>query len=103
MKSKSLLLLLFISVFFACDSKQASPQHQSSPYEDLLVFPDSDANQGSDNEPQIRFQATEFDFGNVIQKEKVEHKFQFTNTGKKDLYILDTETSCGCTVPYYSK
>ena len=42
-------------------------------------------------------------FGEVKEGEMVEHVFKFTNTGTEPLAILDVKTSCGCTVPEYSK
>lgn len=39
------------------------------------------------------------DFGEIIQGEKVEHTFHFTNTGNKELVITNVEVTCGCTTP----
>ena len=51
----------------------------------------------------IAFDETEFDFGTIDKGTSVEHKFTFTNTGKAPLVIVDAKSSCGCTVPEYSK
>ena len=51
----------------------------------------------------ITFDETSHNFGNVIQGEKVEYSFKFTNTGDKDLLITDATSSCGCTVPDWPK
>jgi hypothetical protein len=53
--------------------------------------------------PVMSFDETEFDFGNITKGTGVEHKFTFTNTGKAPLVIVDAKSSCGCTVPEYSK
>lgn len=53
--------------------------------------------------PVIAFDETEFDFGSIEKGTTVEHKFTFTNTGKAPLVIVDAKSSCGCTVPEYSK
>lgn len=53
--------------------------------------------------PVMAFDETEFDFGNINKGTAVEHKFTFTNTGKAPLVIVDAKSSCGCTVPQYSK
>jgi hypothetical protein len=50
---------------------------------------------------RITFSETEFDFGEVNEGDVVEHKFQFTNTGKVPLTILKARSSCGCTIPSY--
>ncbi len=47
--------------------------------------------------PIIKFDATEFDGGEVIEGQFLEHKFRFTNTGKSDLIIESAKASCGCT------
>lgn len=49
--------------------------------------------------PAITFAEMSHDFGEVIQGEKVEYDFKFTNTGDRDLLITDATSSCGCTVP----
>ncbi|PZO30970.1 MAG: hypothetical protein DCF13_01945 [Flavobacteriaceae bacterium] len=53
--------------------------------------------------PVITFKETEFDFGDIEQGDKVEHTFEFTNTGEANLIIADAKASCGCTVPEYPK
>jgi len=53
--------------------------------------------------PQIKFDTTYYDFGTLVQGESVAHTFKFMNTGKADLLILDAYSTCGCTVPDYSK
>lgn len=39
------------------------------------------------------------DFGEVVQGEKVEHTYKFTNTGNEPLIITNVQPSCGCTLP----
>ena len=51
------------------------------------------------NPPVITFEQDNFDFGTIIEGELVEHKFEFTNTGKGVLIISGVSASCGCTVP----
>ena len=53
--------------------------------------------------PEISFEETEFDFGNIAKGTNVEHVFKFTNTGKAPLVITNASSSCGCTVPTYPK
>lgn len=38
-----------------------------------------------------------FNFGEIKQKESVEHSFVFKNSGKSDLIIRKVSSSCGCT------
>lgn len=53
--------------------------------------------------PVMTFDETEYDFGTIEKGNPVEHKFTFTNTGKAPLVIVDAKSSCGCTVPEYSR
>lgn len=50
-----------------------------------------------DDMPIITFETTRYDFGKVLQGERLSYVFKFTNTGKKNLVIQGTESSCGCT------
>ncbi|MFZ6052436.1 DUF1573 domain-containing protein [Halocola ammonii] len=47
--------------------------------------------------PAIQFENKEFDFGTVIEGEKVKHTFKFINEGKSPLLITEVNPSCGCT------
>ncbi|AWA30253.1 DUF1573 domain-containing protein [Flavobacterium magnum] len=49
------------------------------------------------------FKEREFDFGDIKEGDKVEHVFEFKNTGEADLKIESARGSCGCTVPDYPK
>lgn len=53
--------------------------------------------------PQITFDEQDFNFGTVIQGEKVSHSFGYTNTGTANLVISNVKASCGCTVPKWTK
>lgn len=48
--------------------------------------------------PVIKFTESEFNYGKIIQGEKVSHTFTFTNEGKSNLIIASAKGSCGCTV-----
>jgi len=64
--------------------------------------PDPSARKTSDL-AEIEFKETEYNFGVVIQGERVAHDFVFTNTGGSNLVISNVKASCGCTVPRWSK
>ncbi len=53
--------------------------------------------------PQMTFETTEFEFGEINQGDKVEHTFNFKNTGTAPLLITNARASCGCTVPEWPK
>lgn len=52
---------------------------------------------------QIKFDNTEFDFGNNPQGKPVTHEFKFTNTGTEPLILESVKASCGCTTPEWTK
>lgn len=53
--------------------------------------------------PIIKFDTTYHNFGTLIQGEKVAFTFYFKNAGTSNLIIKDAFSTCGCTVPNYSK
>ena len=58
----------------------------------------SDADEKSvPKQPKIRFDQTDYDFGEVEAGDEVEHTFVFENTGDDLLSIKEVLTSCGCT------
>jgi hypothetical protein len=63
----------------------------------------ADPNGNSGGLPKIDFAELEYNFGTVIQGEKVSHSFEFTNNGTGNLVISNVKASCGCTVPKWTK
>lgn len=53
--------------------------------------------------PEITFDETVHDFGEIAQGTNVEHVFTFKNTGRAPLVITDAQSTCGCTVPEYTE
>ncbi len=51
------------------------------------------------NGPVITWEKSTFDFGDVVQGDKVEHTFRFKNTGNTPLVITNVQVTCGCTTP----
>ncbi|NPA35938.1 MAG: DUF1573 domain-containing protein [Chlorobi bacterium] len=49
------------------------------------------------NAPKIEIPEKVFNFGEIKQGEKVEHKFKVTNAGKSPLIFRKIKASCGCT------
>lgn len=69
----------------------------------ILFITDSSLSQSNSNDPLFSFKENSYDFGTVVQGDKVSHKFEFTNTGKTPLVISDVITTCGCTAPSWPK
>lgn len=51
----------------------------------------------------IDFTSEVVDYGTIEQNSDGTRLFTFTNTGNAPLIISEVKTSCGCTVPTYSK
>jgi len=51
----------------------------------------------------IDFETETIDYGTIEKNSNGVRAFSFTNTGNEPLIISKVKTSCGCTVPTYSK
>ncbi len=51
----------------------------------------------------IQFQYETYDYHNIAQGSSGTCYFVYTNTGTEPLVLTSVSTSCGCTVPYWSK
>jgi hypothetical protein len=47
----------------------------------------------------ILWERSNFDLGDIIQGERVEQSYHFTNSGNEPLIITNVEVTCGCTTP----
>ncbi|MGM0565354.1 MAG: DUF1573 domain-containing protein [Bacteroidota bacterium] len=68
---------------------------------DMVNNPNSASGKKQDKQPEIEFEKTTHDFGQVIHGEVVSYYFKFQNNGNADLLIADVSASCGCTVTEY--
>ncbi|MCI0751304.1 MAG: DUF1573 domain-containing protein [Flammeovirgaceae bacterium] len=53
--------------------------------------------------PVMAFEKKSHDFGDIVQGDKVEHLFKFTNTGNEPLIITNIQVQCGCTAPEWPR
>ncbi|MFP4846920.1 DUF1573 domain-containing protein [Winogradskyella sp. PE311] len=51
----------------------------------------------------LKFKTEIVDYGTIVQNSDGMRIFSFTNTGDAPLLITKVKTTCGCTVPSYSK
>lgn len=51
--------------------------------------------------PNIKFANIRHDFGTITEGDIINYKFEFTNSGNSPLIIVNTNVTCGCTVPSY--
>jgi hypothetical protein len=92
MKSKAIKLsVIFMIILIACNSGQGNNTSEESALVDE-----------KDN-TEISFNEYEYDFGKIIEGEKVAHIFAFENKGPGRLVVSSASTSCGCTVTKYDK
>ena len=56
-----------------------------------------------DTKAEIQFKTDVIDYGEIAKGSNGIRKFKFTNTGNAPLVIVDAKSSCGCTVPEYTK
>ena len=112
MKYIIVLALIAISVVnFSC--KEEKMVEEKNPvlvelggdnYADIIRTPvNPDGTLDSTKMPRIKFEDMLHNFGKLEQVDKRKHTFLFTNSSELPLYILDVNTSCGCTVASYSE
>ncbi len=75
------LLSAIIALFFSCNTAQS----------------------GDKKAGKMIFAETEHDFGEIAQNSVAEFAFIFKNVGKEPIIISNVQTSCGCTVPNWSR
>lgn len=51
--------------------------------------------------PQIEFVTTTVNGGKIIEGEKFEFDYEFSNTGESPLILTSVKPSCGCTTPFW--
>lgn len=95
----SILIVALISLFAFTSCKDNASDKVND--ENVAAAADRDAD--SAKFPKMEFAETEFDFGNIPAGVPVEHRFTFKNTGEAPLVIVNATSSCGCTVPEFSK
>jgi hypothetical protein len=93
---KKLIVLISAAVLFSCGNKNEKDEKIDG---EIVNFAGT-ANGKTDKDklPVIKFAEGTYDFGKIIQGEKVSHKFTFTNDGKSNLIITSAKGSCGCTI-----
>ena len=91
-------LAIIATTFTACQDNTAKKVTNTT----ITPTPGSNASLNASG-PIITFDKIEHDFGTINEGDKVTTEFNFTNTGKEDLIIVDARGSCGCTVPQYPK
>jgi Protein of unknown function (DUF1573) len=87
---KGIYGLLLVSLLASCGSNQDTGKAKTA---------------FSDKMPKITFEedVKNFDFGEIVEGDTIQHKFRFKNTGEFPLIISNISTSCGCTTPEWPR
>ncbi|WP_199120935.1 DUF1573 domain-containing protein [Pedobacter sp. ASV28] len=95
---KKVFLILFSALaFVACQNSSNKVETNTATSTDSnALVADADA-------PKVKVEKAIYDFGTIVQGEKVHYDFKFKNNGKTPLIITDASATCGCTVPEYPK
>jgi hypothetical protein len=91
-------LVLLTAAFTSCKDNASAKINASN----LETAKERDARL-SLGSPIIEFDQTEYDFGTIVEGEKVQGVFNVKNVGKVDLIITNVKPSCGCTTPDWTK
>jgi hypothetical protein len=83
---KKILLSLVLLVTFGLNANSQEAAEQSNP-----------------NAPVISFDKTDFDYGTIYQHADGNTFFVYTNKGKEPLILSRVKSSCGCTIPKWSR
>jgi hypothetical protein len=59
--------------------------------------------QSQDSTLVIKFEKTVHDYGTIVQGSDGSYEFKFTNEGKTPLIMNNVRSSCGCTVPSWTR
>lgn len=94
------LVIILPLLTTSCKEQQSGDKLLPS---DIVNNPNTAKGKVDSNTPVIEFETDFYDFGRVIQGEKVSYAFKFTNNGKSDLIISKVSSTCGCTVPDFPK
>lgn len=85
------VVLTFVAIFFGAFALLAQ-QNSTTP-----------AANDNPNAPDIKFVKLVHDYGTIVKEADGNCEFEFQNTGKEPLVLSDVRSSCGCTVPQWTR
>ncbi len=87
---KGLLFLIVSLIFISCDVRR-----KDKIADDAFKLKE----QALKESTSVEIIDSSYNFGKVVDGDKVEYNYRFRNTGNKPLVIINASASCGCTVP----
>ena len=105
LKFSALMLFVALFAFSSCKSDSAAKDEARESLATTTTtntptpVPPTATNIPAGPLTSIEFEEASFDFGEIMEGEKVVHVFKFKNTGDEPLIISNAKGSCGCTVP----
>lgn len=98
MRKTTILLMLTIGLMFGGCHRKPAPEGGFT-VKDVHIPQTAEGMSAKDAEklPVIEFETTTYDFGDVVEGERLTYAFKFKNTGKSNLIIYSSEATCGCT------
>ena len=106
MKKVLLCSLMFCLAFTAFSQPKQSDEKQSEVTPAEVIIEKTaliDDTEQTKDVPVMTFTEEVYEFGTITSGEKVDHVFNFTNTGTAPLVITGAKSTCGCTVPKFPK
>ncbi len=97
MKKLTLILMIAAVILGGCRQKEA--KEGDFTVEDVHIPQTASGLSPKEAEkmPVISFENKTYDFGDVVEGERLTYAFKFKNTGKSNLIIYSSEATCGCT------
>ncbi len=86
--------ILYSFAIFVLAVQTLEGQAVSAPLHDSLPAPAA---------AEVVYDSTFYEFGKVNQGKMVKHTFHFTNQGPEPYLIREVKTTCGCTVPDWTR
>ena len=97
MKKLTIILAIAAMVITGCHKRPA--KEGDFTVKDVHIPQTAEGMSAKDAEkmPVMTFEQTTYDFGEVVEGERLTYAFKLKNTGKSNLIIFSSEASCGCT------
>lgn len=90
-----LIVIFAIAIVTGCNNNTSEDRAVGA---DVLDNPATLTGKKIDKMPEISFEETEFEAGDISQGEILNYVYKFKNTGNAPLVLSSVSASCGCTV-----